>query len=65
MRVLGEHRDKELTHHADVLNGQLANKVLPVGIVLGSEAQLCDGGAGSGGRASGRSSMSDREWKRE
>jgi hypothetical protein len=49
MRVLGEGRSRVTTHHTDVLDGQLASKVLPVGIVLGSEAQLCDGGAGSDG----------------
>lgn len=46
MGVLGRRRRGFRTHHADILDGNLANKVLPVGIVLGSETQLCDGGAG-------------------
>jgi hypothetical protein len=49
MRGLDEDRKRAITHHANVLDGQLANEVLPVGIVLGSEAQLCDSGAGSDG----------------
>lgn len=49
MRVLGRRRESFITHHADILNGQLANKVLSVGIVLGSETQLCEGGTGSNG----------------
>ena len=49
MRVFDVCRKRLITHHANVLDGNLADKVLPVGIVLGSEAQLCDGGAGSDG----------------
>ena len=49
MCVLGGRGKSSITHHADILNGDLANKVLPVGIVLGSETQLCDGGAGRDG----------------
>ena len=49
MCVLVEHRRGSITHNANILNGDLANKVLPVGIVLGSETQLCDGGAGRDG----------------
>lgn len=47
MRVRIPSRESSLTHHANVLDGHLANEVLLVGIVLGSEAQLCEGGAGS------------------
>lgn len=49
MRVLEGRRKPLITHHAGVLNGHLANKVLSVGIVLGSETQLCEGGTGSDG----------------
>lgn len=47
MRVRIPSRESSLTYHANVLDGHLANEVLLVGIVLGSEAQLCEGGAGS------------------